>query len=53
MPLRLDHAELEWLVGMGPSARHIDAATRRARVRALPSPTTATASVTLSVYRPC
>lgn len=52
VPLSLGHADVERLVGMGPSAWHTDPATTRERVAALPSPATATASLTVSVYRP-
>ncbi|NKZ01387.1 putative RNA methyltransferase [Nocardiopsis alborubida] len=48
----LDHADAATVVGMGPSARHIDAGDLRARIAALPEPTEVTASVRLHAYRP-
>ena len=50
--ISLGHADLERLVRMGPSARHIDPAAARERVAALPDPTAVTAAVTVSAYRP-
>lgn len=50
--LALTHDEASWIAGMGPSARHLDAETLRARVAAQPEPVRTTGSVTLSVYRP-
>jgi 23S rRNA (guanine745-N1)-methyltransferase len=50
--LCLNHADLEGLVTMGPSARHTDPAATRERVAALPAETLATASVAVCVYRP-
>jgi len=49
-PMWLEHADIEALVGMGPSARHSQEATLAERIRALPEPLTVTASVTVSVY---
>ncbi|MGI9081041.1 MAG: hypothetical protein ACR2FZ_02005, partial [Thermoleophilaceae bacterium] len=49
--MALGHADLEHLVGMGPSARHTDPARTRERVARLPEPVTVTASVAVSVYR--
>ena len=48
--LSLAHVHVEQLVRMGPSARHLDLATTRARVAALPEPVKVTASVALSLY---
>jgi len=52
VPLSLGHADVERLVGMGPSARHTDPATTRERVAALPAPISVTSSLTVSIYRP-
>jgi 23S rRNA (guanine745-N1)-methyltransferase len=52
VPLSLGRPEVEQLVGMGPSARHTDPATTRKRVATLRTPIAATASVTVSAYRP-
>ena len=49
--LVLDHADVEALVMMGPSARHV-AQDLDARIRHLPEPVGVTASVTLAVYHP-
>lgn len=40
------------VVGMGPSARHLDPADLAARIAALPEPVAVTASVRLHLYRP-
>jgi 23S rRNA (guanine745-N1)-methyltransferase len=50
--MSLFSAEVEALVAMGPSARHLDEATTRARVGELPEPMCVTASVVLRTYRP-
>jgi 23S rRNA (guanine745-N1)-methyltransferase len=50
--LRLDHAAVGVLVGMGPSARHTDAAALAARIAALPDPMPVTASCRLTHWRP-
>src|SRR6266540_688688 len=50
--LRLDHAAVGGLVGMGPSARHTDAAALAARIAALPDPMPVTASCRLTHWRP-
>ena len=52
VPLALGHADIERLVGMGPSAWHTDPATTRERVAALREPISVAAAVTLSVLRP-
>jgi 23S rRNA (guanine745-N1)-methyltransferase len=49
--LHLSHQEVAALVGMGPSARHLDAGKLEARIGALPERVTATASVQVSTYR--
>lgn len=49
--MTLDHAEVQALVAMGPSAWHQAAATVAARIAGLPSPVSVTASVRLAVYR--
>jgi 23S rRNA (guanine745-N1)-methyltransferase len=48
--MSLDHEEVLALVGMGPSAWHVDATTLRAKVALLPVPTQVTASVTVTTY---
>jgi 23S rRNA (guanine745-N1)-methyltransferase len=50
--LHLDHAGLAAAVAMGPSSRHITAATLAGQLRQLPSPLPVTVSVTISVFRP-
>jgi 23S rRNA (guanine745-N1)-methyltransferase len=50
--LRLTHAEVGTLVGMGPSAWHTDPETLAARIAALPTPATVTASVHLRRLKP-
>jgi len=49
-PLRLDHAEVATLVGMGPSAWHADPGELATRIGALSPSVAATAQVRLSVY---
>ncbi|CAL9359998.1 23S rRNA (guanine(748)-N(1))-methyltransferase [Nocardiopsis dassonvillei] len=55
-PLRftmdLAREDVATVVGMGPSARHLDPADLAARVAALPEPAAVTASVRLHLYRP-
>ncbi|MBF9071475.1 putative RNA methyltransferase [Streptacidiphilus fuscans] len=48
--VRLSHAEVATVVGMGPSAWHTDADALVARIAALPDPVEVTASVTLSRF---
>jgi 23S rRNA (guanine745-N1)-methyltransferase len=48
--LSLDHTAIRALVGMGPSAWHVDAGELTARVAALPVPLGVTASVRLGIY---
>jgi 23S rRNA (guanine745-N1)-methyltransferase len=50
--LRLTHREVHILVGMGPSAWHLDPVQLAVRVGTLPEPVTVTASVRLGTYRP-
>ncbi|GAA0521866.1 ubiquinone biosynthesis protein [Saccharopolyspora subtropica] len=50
-PLSLTAADAEAVVGMGPSAWHADPGRLRERIAAVPEPVTATASVTVAVYR--
>jgi 23S rRNA (guanine745-N1)-methyltransferase len=52
VPLSLDHAAVEALIGMGPSARHLAPDVRAERIAALPQPLAATASVAIATYRP-
>lgn len=49
--LRLDHDAVRALVAMGPSARHLDPDTLRARIAVLPDPVEVTASVVVSTHR--
>jgi 23S rRNA (guanine745-N1)-methyltransferase len=49
--LRLGHADLVRLVGMGPSARHVGAGDLAARVAALPSPVAVTVDVEVRAYQ--
>lgn len=46
----LDHEEVLAIVGMGPSADHLDAAELARRVAALPEPVTVTAAVELRTF---
>ena len=50
-PLHLTRAEVQALVAMGPTARHLTSDTLRARVAILPDRTRVTATVRLSTYR--
>jgi 23S rRNA (guanine745-N1)-methyltransferase len=49
--LPLAHASLRDLVGMGPSAHHVDPAGLDHRIAALPDPQPVTVAVTLAAYR--
>ena len=49
-PMRLDHAAVRTVVGMGPSAWHTDREKLDRRIAALPDPAPVSASVTLSVF---
>lgn len=50
--MALTHQDVETVVAMGPSARHVDLADLPQRIGALPEPLTVPASVTLSIYKP-
>lgn len=50
--LTLSHAEVATLVGMGPSAHHVDAKRLEERVAALPEPLDVTVSVSVATYAP-
>jgi 23S rRNA (guanine745-N1)-methyltransferase len=50
--LRLSHADIEALVGMGPSARHLDAYALAGVVARLPEPWTVTTSFHTVTYLP-
>ncbi|HEY3501906.1 MAG TPA: 23S rRNA methyltransferase [Actinocatenispora sp.] len=50
--MRLDHAEVGTVVGMGPSARHLGAEALAGRIAGLPERVEVTASVTVAAYRP-
>ncbi|MGH3715540.1 MAG: putative RNA methyltransferase [Micromonosporaceae bacterium] len=50
--LRLDHAAVSALVGMGPSAWHTEPDARAARIAALPATVEVTASCRLTTWRP-
>lgn len=49
--LCLSHPHVAALVGMGPSARHLDPGTLASRIAVLPEPFAVTASVQISVWR--
>jgi 23S rRNA (guanine745-N1)-methyltransferase len=49
--MRLDHEAIEQLVGMTPSARHMDRQARAERIGGLPDPMDVTLSVTVSTWR--
>jgi 23S rRNA (guanine745-N1)-methyltransferase len=49
--LRLRHSDVQALVAMGPSARHLDAPALSERIAALPDPVSVTASVDVRCYR--
>lgn len=50
--LALSHQEMRLLVGMGPSARHVDPDELESRIAELPEPVLVTASVQVAGYRP-
>jgi 23S rRNA (guanine745-N1)-methyltransferase len=50
IPLRLTHAEVASLVGMGPSARHTDAERLRARIADLGEPVPVTAAFDVRAF---
>ncbi|WP_305094394.1 methyltransferase domain-containing protein [Prescottella sp. R16] len=49
--MSLSHRDIENLVGMGPSARHLTPERRAETIATLPEPFTVTASVVVSTYR--
>lgn len=49
--MRLDHEAIEQLVGMTPSARHVDRQARAERIGVLDDPMEVTLSVTVSAWR--
>jgi 23S rRNA (guanine745-N1)-methyltransferase len=49
--MRLDHEAIELLVGMTPSARHVDRQARAERIGVLADPMDVTLSVTVSAWR--
>ncbi|WP_258862648.1 putative RNA methyltransferase [Marinitenerispora sediminis] len=51
-PLRLSHADVRTVVGMGPSARHVTAGELDRRVAALAEPAQVTAAFRVTVHRP-
>lgn len=51
VPMTLRRSDVASVVGMGPSARHVDPATLAARIAALPEPLTVTLSVLVSEFR--
>jgi 23S rRNA (guanine745-N1)-methyltransferase len=50
--LQLSRREVKTLVGMGPSAWHLDPARLTGRIEALPEPVAVTAAVEVGSYRP-
>lgn len=52
VPLRLTPAEAATLIGMGPSARHIDPTATRNRLATLLEPIAVTAAFTITLYQP-
>lgn len=48
--LRLGHADVAALVGMGPSARHVSTAELAGQIRELPAMTSVTAAVSVSTF---
>lgn len=51
-PMTLSHNDVDSLIAMGPSARHLGDEARAQRIAGLPEHSTVTASVTISSYRP-
>lgn len=51
-PMELTHDQVDQLVAMGPSARHLGERARAEAITALPDTVTVTASVTVGRYRP-
>jgi 23S rRNA (guanine745-N1)-methyltransferase len=50
--MELGHDDVATLVGMGPSAWHVEPAALADAISSLPSPVAVTLAVTVSVYRP-
>jgi SAM-dependent methyltransferase len=50
--MALDHADVEALVAMGPSAWHTDEGAIRGRIAGLPEPVAVPVAVAISVYQP-
>jgi 23S rRNA (guanine745-N1)-methyltransferase len=48
--MELNHQQIMYLVGMGPSARHINPATLAGRIATLPSTVSVTGAVDAHVY---
>ena len=48
--MKLNHQQIAYLVGMGPSARHIDPATLAGRIEMLPPTVSVTGAVEVRVY---
>jgi len=48
--MKLNHQQIGYLVGMGPSARHIDPATLAGRIELLPPTVSVTGAVEVRVY---
>ncbi|WP_449061698.1 putative RNA methyltransferase [Planomonospora algeriensis] len=51
-PMRLRRADVEAVVGMGPSAWHVDAEAMRREIAELPDTSTVTASFHISTFKP-
>lgn len=51
-PMTLARTDVDSLIAMGPSARHLGDEARAQRIASLPESSTVTASVTISSYRP-
>ncbi|MFI6429876.1 putative RNA methyltransferase [Rhodococcus oryzae] len=51
-PMTLSRTDVDSLIAMGPSARHLGDEARAQRIAGLPETSTVTASVTISSYRP-
>ncbi|GGS62006.1 SAM-dependent methyltransferase [Planobispora rosea] len=52
-PMRLDHGAVEAVVGMGPSAWHVDPAAIRRKIAELPEISEVIASFRMSTFRAC
>jgi len=51
-PMTLSRTDVDSLIAMGPSARHLGDEARAQRIAGLPETSIVTASVTISSYRP-